>query len=60
MKLFNLTDEKEINDDLAKHSIKFIKNYNRNDTYKLGVSFTHHNILIITSINNDIIYSAVV
>ena len=36
---------------------KFIENYNKNNTYKMGISFNHLNGDIITSINDEFIYS---
>ena len=48
-----------MNEDLIKHEIIFIKNYKRNNIYKMWVTFTTNNRLNITSINNDIIHSTV-
>ena len=36
---------------------KFIENYNKNNTYKMEISFNPLNGNIITSINDDLIYS---
>ena len=36
---------------------KFIENYNKNNTYKMGISFNPQNGNIITSINDELIYS---
>ena len=36
---------------------KYIQNYNINNTYKMGISFNPLNGNIITTINDDIIYS---
>ena len=36
---------------------KFIESYNKNNTYKMGISFNHLNGDIITSINDEFIYS---
>ena len=36
---------------------KFIENYNKNNTYKMEISFNPINGNIITSINDDLIYS---
>jgi hypothetical protein len=38
---------------------KYIDNYNKNNTYKMGVSFNPHNGNIITSINDELIYSII-
>ena len=36
---------------------KFIENYNTNNTYKMGITFNPLNGNIITSINDELIYS---
>ena len=36
---------------------KYIEHYNRNNTYKMEVSFNPQNGNIITSINDELIYS---
>ena len=38
---------------------KYINNYNKNNTYKLGISFNPYNGNIITSINDELIYSII-
>ena len=42
---------------LMKNKNKYIKNYNKNNTYKMKISFNPKNGTIITSINDEIIYS---
>ena len=56
----NLTLLKRINGNLENQIIKgnkFIENYNKNNTYKMGISFNPINGNIIASINDDLIYS---
>ena len=56
----NLTLLKNINgnfENLIVEENKFIENYNKNNTYKMGISFNPLNGNIITSINDDLIYS---
>ena len=36
---------------------KFIENYNKNNTYKMGISFNPLNGNIIANINDELIYS---
>ena len=38
---------------------KYIDNYNRNNTYKMGISFNPQNGNIITSINDELIFSTI-
>ena len=38
---------------------KYIKNYNKNNTYKMKILFNPKNGTIITSINDEIIYSII-
>ena len=42
---------------LMNNQNKYIQNYNINNTYKMGISFNPLNGNIITTINDDIIYS---
>ena len=56
----NLTLLKHVNGNLENLIItenKFIENYNKNNTYKMGISFNSQNGNIITSINDELIYS---
>ena len=56
----NLTLLKHINgffENINVNENKFIVNYNKNNTYKMGISFNPLNGNIITSINDDSIYS---
>jgi len=56
----NLTLLKHIDgnfENLIVEENKFIENYNKNNTYKMGISFNPLNGNIITSINDDLIYS---
>lgn len=38
---------------------KYIKNYNHNNTYKIGISFNPLNGHIITYINKELIFSTI-
>ena len=56
----NLTLFKHVNGNLENLIVtenKFIENYNKNNTYKMGISFNPQNGNIITSINDELIYS---
>ena len=56
----NLTLLKHIDGNFENLNVKenkFIENYNKNNTYKMGISFNPLNGNIITSINDDLIYS---
>jgi len=56
----NLTLSKNIKgnfENLITNENKYIENYNRNNTYKMGISFNPLNGNIVTSINDELIFS---
>ena len=58
----NLTLLKHIDgnfENLIVNENKFIENYNKNNTYKMGISFNPENGNIITSINDELIFSTI-
>ena len=58
----NLTLLKHIDgnfENLIVNESKFIENYNRNNTYKMGISFNPENGNIITYINDELIFSTI-
>ena len=56
-KLSLLKNENDFYINLVLKEKKYIEHYNRNNTYKMGVSFNPQNGDIITSINDELIFS---
>ena len=46
-------------ENLVKNEIKYIPNYNKNNTYKMEISFNPQNGSIVTFINDDLIFSTI-
>ena len=61
-KMGNLTlfkNENGIYQNLILHENKYIEHYNKNNTYKVGVSFNPNNGNIVTSLNDELVFSTI-